>query len=133
MNQSYNATIPPLLFEWEGPMIIKSEANMREHFWKVKKRRDQQKYIINSAIAEFRTETALPCIISLTRLYPRLCDSDNLQISFKFIRDHLASIVIPGKAAGRADNDPRLSWEYKQEKSKLKGCRIQIYKVENAT
>lgn len=124
MTESY----PPLLFDWEGEMIIKSESNMREHFWKVKSRRDTQKVIILSAMAEFKIETALPCVIVLTRLYPRLLDDDNNVGAFKFIRDKLASLLLPGKASGRADNDPRIKWEYKQEKSKLKGARIQIYK-----
>lgn len=44
----------------------------------------------------------------------------------KYLRDALADQIFPGKAAGQADNDPRLNWEYAQEKGE-NSVRIEIY------
>jgi hypothetical protein len=53
-------------------------------------------------------------------------DFDNLVGSFKWIRDTLAEILVPNLAKGRADDDPRITWVYLQEKSKSIGVRIKI-------
>lgn len=68
----------------------------------------------------------LPCHIRLIRLSPRRLDSDNLVMAFKAIRDCIAAILIPGKAAGRADDSPLISWSYGQESGPL-AIRIEIY------
>lgn len=69
----------------------------------------------------------LPCTITLTRIASREMDSDNVQGSFKAIRDCLASLIIPGLAPGQADSDSRLEWRYRQEKGTRKQqVRIRI-------
>lgn len=69
----------------------------------------------------------MPCHIQLTRLSPRMLDSDNLQGALKYIRDSVADYLIPGLQPGRADGDTRLSWSYSQEKAKTKGIRISFF------
>lgn len=54
---------------------------------------------------------------------------DNLPMSFKWVKDAIADILIPGKAAGRADDSCLLKWEFDQEKGKPKekSMRVEIY------
>jgi hypothetical protein len=59
-------------------------------------------------------------VITLTRLSPRAFDSDNLQGACKSIRDGVADWL------GLDDADPRLRWEYRQEKAKMHAVRIRI-------
>lgn len=70
-------------------------------------------------------------------------DDDNLVSAFKWIRDEISECLIEdstgkfayeipektrvNKAKGRRDSDPRIKWEYAQEKSKNKGIRIEIH------
>lgn len=71
----------------------------------------------------------MPCRVTLTRNAPRMLDGDNLQGSFKSIRDIVADLIIPDQGAGKADNDPRIQWEYTQEKARIYSFTIRI--VEN--
>ena len=58
----------------------------------------------------------LPCTIILTREAPKLMDYDNYVFSCKHVVDVIADLLIPGLAAGRADGDKRLKFEYEQVK-----------------
>lgn len=75
----------------------------------------------------------------MTRLSPRLLDDDNLRSAFKWIRDEISVCLIPEKRTtyidkngkvrevkGRADDDERICWAYKQEKAKRQGIRLSI-------
>lgn len=57
---------------------------------------------------------------------PRLWDETNYIYSCKGVQDSIADLLIPGLAPGRADGSKDITWVYKQEKSKIKGVRIQI-------
>lgn len=116
-----------LLYEWRLPIITVSEANSTEHWSKKHKRHKAQKNLILLAFKIHSLKIELPCVIKLIRLSPRLLDDDNLLSAFKFIRDEISSQLIPGLAPGRADSDPRIKWEYNQEKSKTKGIKIQFF------
>lgn len=61
-------------------------------------------------------------IVTLTRLSSGTLDSDNLQGSLKAIRDGVADAI------GMPDNDPRIEWQYAQEKCKRGdfGVKIEI-------
>lgn len=61
-------------------------------------------------------EKKLPAHIKLTRVAPRILDSDNLPVSMKYFRDAIADYFIPGLAPGRADSNERLTWSYDQRK-----------------
>lgn len=124
----------PILFHaCELDIETVSEANLKEHWHKSGKRHTYQKWAIK---AHFNSKTIpLPCVVKFSRLSPRVLDSDNLQMAFKWIRDQLAEcIVYPHldgveryHSAGRYDDDPRIEWQYSQEKSKKKGIRIEIF------
>ena len=62
----------------------------------------------------------LPCRITLVRMGPQALDTDNLSISAKHVRDGIAD------ALQLDDADPRLTWEYAQERRKTYGVRVEI-------
>ena len=66
----------------------------------------------------------LPIAITLTRMAPRTLDFDNLVAAFKWARDTVADLLIPGLAPGRADDSDQIEFIYKQEKSTKYGIRI---------
>jgi hypothetical protein len=103
------------IVEWSIPIHTVSEANCSEHWTKKKKRHDLQKKWIWAYFKRSGTKIPLPCHIKLTRLGKKLLDSDNLPVSMKWVRDSIADQLIPGMAAGRADDDSRITWQYSQE------------------
>lgn len=116
--------------EWNLPIKTVSEANSFEHWTKKHKRHKAQKMLVSIAMRSESKEIDLPCHIKLTRLAPRILDKDdNLPMAFKFIKDQISDELIPGKAAGRADDDPRLSWSFDQQKSKDKSIKIEIFSL----
>lgn len=107
------------------PIRIASSPNMREH-WTVKYRREKrQKWACIAMLKPHRSQT--PCRVVLMRQGPKECDFDNLVASMKHIRDCVSDWILPGLAAGRADGDSRIQWEYKQEKTKTYALLIEIH------
>jgi len=106
------------------PYRLKSESNLREHWTKKSKRHQNERILLTLALKQF--ECQLPARIKLTRIAPRSCDFDNLVSAFKNIRDVVSDLLIPGLAAGRADDDERLAFSYHQEKGKPKEYAIRI-------
>ena len=107
----------------EIPMKVISEANSHEH-WRYRQRRAKtQRYSTSwNLYCELgdRPVSLLPCRVTLTRLSPRKLDTDGLVSAFKAVRDGVADW------AGVDDGDERWDWQYKQEKSKEYGIRIEI-------
>lgn len=126
--------------KWEVNLKVVNEINSTEH-WTVKsKRHKSQQRFIRLLFARDKKAIPFPCIIKFTRLSSRMYDDDSLPTAFKFIRDELSELLIPEKAGfyinkkgkavpikGRADNDPRIKWEYAQEKSKWTLIRIEFW------
>lgn len=125
--------------EWYIPITTVSEANTSEHWTKKRQRHKQQQFFIRSLFRRETSETPLPCVITMTRVSPRLLDDDNLRTAFKWIRDEISECIFPEKTShyisksgrkikikGRADSDPRIKWEYAQEKGKTLGVKIEI-------
>lgn len=112
---------------WVLPLPTISEANYHGHWSKLHKLHKQHRTRIAQFFKYQKPDISLPCTIKLTRLSPRTLDADdNLRSAFKSIKDYIADHLIPGLAAGRADSDPRIKWDYGQEKSKQKAIRIEI-------
>ena len=117
------------IVDWHLPIKTASEANSSEHWTKKAKRHRLQKRRIKVAFLADRPQIALPCLVSLTRIAPRVLDShDNLPMSMKYIVDSIAEELTGNMVAGRADDDNRITWLYAQKKGKVReyGVRIQI-------
>jgi hypothetical protein len=99
----------------ELPLRIESVANKREH-WSVRSRRTKAHRLAALAVPVH----PLPCVVTLTRVAPRMLDSDNLQSGCKAIRDGIADRL------GVADNDPRVRWEYRQTRGKRKEYALRV-------
>ena len=93
-----------------------SAANLREHWAKKRRREKLQAGAVKYALSPSQSNLTTAKSIELIRLSPRKLDSDNLAYAFKHIRDAVADILVPGKAAGQSDRD--LNFSYSQQSSK---------------
>lgn len=101
------------------PIRTRSLTNAREH-WSAKHRRARAE---RHAAYMMTPKAELPCTVRLTRVAPRKLDShDNLRESNKNLVDGIADRL------ETTDNDPRITWEYAQERGKPKeyGVRVEI-------
>ncbi len=110
------------MVEVDIPIRTVSEANGREHWAikakRVKLHRDTAHMVIRHAL---KGEKPLPCVVTLTRMSPRLLDDDNLRQALKATRDGIADWL------GVDDRDPLIRWEYGQIKaSKYHAVRVRI-------
>lgn len=106
---------------YEIPIKIVSEYNSTEHWSVARKRHKRHQLIFASYYRQNPYLEGFPCIVYLTRYSPRFLDKDdNLPGAFKWLKDQIASELIPGKRKGMADSDPRIKWEYGQVKTKDK-------------
>lgn len=107
-----------------------SVANMGGHWSKGYNRKTYQQNLLAQKWYTEGVDMKPPVSVTLTRMAPRLLDDDNLVTAFKSIRDRVASLLVPGKRPGRADNHPGIKWHYSQEKNKQYQVRITIDPVE---
>lgn len=115
------------LSNWQLPIKTASEGNSSEHWTKKAKRHKVQKFLIKQAYHRDRPAIYLPCTVVFTRIAPRALDChDNLRMSLKWVADAVAECLIPGKAAGRADDSKEITWEYRQEKGQPREYAVRI-------
>lgn len=113
---------------WQLPIKTASEGNSSENRFVKGKRHKKQKERVTKEFLVTKTKISLPCIVILTRVSPRQLDEhDNLRMSLKWVADAVAENIIPGKAAGRADDSKEITWNYKQEKGKPQSVKIEIH------
>lgn len=125
---------------WKLPIRTVSEANRKEH-WTVSSRRHRsQQFFVKHALKAQCCDIVLPCTVLMVRLSERQLDvSDNLPMSFKWIKDQIADCIFykekktyldkKGKVRelkGRNDDHEAITWQYGQEKSKVYGIRLEI-------
>ncbi len=109
------------------PVKTVSEANSSEHWLKKGKRHQHQKWAVIKAFHDNKFKFNLPVEITLIRIAPRSLDKeDNLPCSMKYIKDYIADQLIPGKAAGRADDSKEITWKYEQKRGKVKENYVQV-------
>lgn len=118
-----------LSFTIQMTQELLSEGNKSDH-WANKHARNQKRYqylrysrLHNNAGIQ---EMTLPCKVIFTRIAPRNLDDDNWVTTCKFFRDFIADLLIPNLAAGQADSDKRIQWEYAQEKGQVREYAIRI-------
>lgn len=106
-------------FSLELPLRINSLANARQHWTARHKSMKAHRKAMLFVPATF----PLPCVVKLTRIAPRALDGhDNLASAFKGCVDGIAARL------GVPDNDPRITWQYAQERGvpKYYGIRIEV-------
>jgi hypothetical protein len=105
------------------PLRTVSESNRRDH-WAVRAARVKtQRTMAHLAVRrEVMGLQPMPerFAVYLTRHSPSVLDGDNLQGALKGVRDGIAD------ALGIDDGDPRITWDYAQEKAKQHAVSIFI-------
>lgn len=96
-----------------------SESNAHEH-WRKRQVRAKSQRLIACTVCSSLLSRELPAVVTLTRIAPRALDSDNLQGALKHVRDGVAD------SFGVKDNDPRLTWEYGQERGRARECAVRV-------
>lgn len=103
------------------PIKLVSIANAGEHFQERRRRVRAEHDMVNQAIKAIKRRDLphLPVKVTITRIGPRLLDSDNCTISAKGIRDAIAALY------GWDDGSDRYTWDVRQEKGEY-GVRVEI-------
>ena len=106
----------------EIPIRTYNTANCRWHWAKKAKyaKQHRQEAFIAARSAGVRAAPSGAFVVRLVRIGKRRMDTDGLAISFKGIRDGIAS------AMGIDDGDPRIDWQYSQEIGKAYSVKITI-------
>lgn len=103
------------------PERIESVMNHREHWAKKAARAKRQRTVAWAELRGVQLPTFLGGLkIRLTRIAPRLLDSDNLAAGFKATRDGIADWLRVD------DGDRRLTFEYAQERGAPKYYAVRI-------
>lgn len=107
------------------PVRLENENNKHEHWRRRHDRSVRQKSIVRQILGN-RPRPALPCVVELTPIRPRLMDSDGSDSSAKFVRDAVAEWL----GCGDGPKDP-ITWIYGQEKGAPRtfGVRIVVREV----
>ena len=104
------------------PFRVRS-LNTREHLQVKARRVAHERGVTRLAMAapcaQYRTRPPEQLTITLTRVGPRPMDSDNSIGALKAVRDGVAD------ALSLDDGDPKLTWEYRQEKGPF-GVRVEL-------
>lgn len=94
------------------PLRTISEPNARGHWSTRAKRVKAHRTTALLALRARVRELTLPAVVVLTRQAPSSgLDDDNLRAALKAVRDGVAD------ALGVDDRDPRVRWEYRQERA----------------
>jgi hypothetical protein len=111
------------------PLRLVSEANAHEH-WRHRQKRAREHHAVVNMVATVPMRDAAmhlhrgtDLVVTITRVAPRMLDSDGAVISGKYVRDAIAKLL------GINDNDPRVEWRYAQRKGKVREYAVEI-KVE---
>lgn len=121
------------------PIMTVSEANSSENRFIKARRHKKQQARLRLYLSHISKEIyPIPCDIRWKRVGDALLDTDNLIMAFKWLRDELSDIILgnvyskpkPGKDPkrlyGRNDSDPRLHWDYCQDKGDKHGIWLTI-------
>jgi hypothetical protein len=100
---------------YDLPLRIESTLNRREHWAKRAQRTKLHRF---AALAV--QPHPLPCVVRMIRIAPRKLDDDNNIAGFKALRDGIA------KRLGVDDADPRVKWEYDQERGRAKEYAVRV-------
>jgi hypothetical protein len=117
---------PAVAVEVALPVVVVSEANLRDGRWAHIKRAKLQRtevrlflYTLLPSIRHWFHDRSLSIV--LTRVGGKLFDGDNLARAFKAVRDGVADWL------GRDDGDPSIAWEYRQESGPgPRGVRVRV-------
>lgn len=109
--------------QFAGKILSPNRVNHWRQLHTLKKKHQK---LINALYLAEKPKLSTPASITLTRIAPRELDYDNLVMGFKNIRDIVASLFFPEKAAGHADASKDFTFIYLQKKGNPKQYAINI-------
>lgn len=92
----------------EIPIKIISTANARLNRFKLASMNRSHRTTVHNALAQVAQPPELPLTIVLTRIGPKMLDTDNLAGGFKAVRDGIADWLHVD------DGSDQLDWQYRQ-------------------
>ena len=102
------------------PIHIVSEANAREHWRVVAKRKAAHREIARTMLQKYASPKAQPITVVLTRIGKKTLDGDNLQGGFTATRNGVADWL------GIDDGSSLLTWRYAQKKGKQYAAHVAV-------
>ena len=97
------------MIEFQLPIKTVNPVNGAHGHWrKVARIRKSQRQTARLLTPRFE----MPAVVTMTRLSAGVLDDDNLRPALKSVRDGIADKL------GIADNDPRVTWRYAQQRCK---------------
>ena len=117
------------------PLQLKSYNKTQGLHWsRNHKRKKAEVLSVWAALSTQPRKVPLPCHVVITRISPRPLDPDNFIAAAKTVVDTIADWLIPGLPPGKADSDPRITWQYLQRKGQPKehAVCIEFHWIQNA-
>lgn len=106
------------------PLRLVNGSNSREHWAKRAKRAKEQRSTTTTVLRSLWEAPGLPVKVRIVRIGPRRLDRDGAITSMKHVIDGVADWL------GCDDGDPRIEWDYAQERGKPKefAVKIEVFK-----
>ena len=109
------------MVELSLPLRVVSESNSHDHWWGRRNRSKRARRMVHLLWPRHVSLPEFPLVVTLTRVAPRELDDDNIRGALKACRDQVAEeLGLP------SDRDPRVRWEYGQEKGRVKQYAVRI-------
>lgn len=104
----------------EMPIATPNPVNGSHKHWRAVSARRKKQRTTARLLTPARWVSMLPARILLVRLSAGTLDDDNLRPALKSVRDGVAD------GLGIADNDPRVTWVYAQERCKRGQTSVRV-------
>jgi len=104
----------------ELPIATPNPVNGSHQHWRAVSARRKKQRTTARLLTPARWASMLPARILLVRLSAGTLDDDNLRPALKSVRDGIADRL------GVADNDPRVTWDYAQERCKRGQTSVRV-------
>ena len=104
----------------ELPIETPNPVNGSHQHWRAVSARRKKQRKTARLLTPARWASMLPARILLVRLSAGTLDDDNLRPALKSVRDGVADRL------GIADNDPRVTWDYAQERCKRGQTSVRV-------
>ena len=104
----------------EMPIATPNPVNGSHQHWRTVNARRKKQRETAKLLTPARWASMLPARILLVRLSAGTLDDDNLRPALKSVRDGVAD------GLGIADNDPRVTWDYAQERCKRGQTAVRV-------
>ncbi len=114
---------PPRSWSGSFPLRLWSRNEWDSHtHWPCRRKAKQEKYTAGVELLRilYLAKPRMPLRVTMTYIFPKRLDPDNVVGAFKYVQDAIAAAV------GVDDGNERYEWIYKQERGKPKQYAVRI-------